>query len=192
MQNIKNLTGGPAILHKLRERTRMETRMGNDGNDDCKTRTPLIIVGFGSETGTSEEIAKIIHAGSIERGFSSKVMCLDQVDLQQIVSSSSSSFYPPVLIIVTSSTGDGDPPNNAQKFPKRLENIRGLEGLRFTILGLGDSNYTRYQNFPRTIKKQLLAKGVTSFYQCREVDEVDGIDGAVDEWMEGLWNVLNV
>ena len=190
MQNIKNLTGGPAILHKLRERT----RMGNDGNDsdnNNKSGIPAIMVGFGSETGTSEEIAKMIYTGCIERGFSSKVMCLDQVDLHKTSSSSS----PPLLIIVTSSTGDGDPPSNAQKFWKRLENIQGLEDLCFTILGFGDSNYTRYQNVPRTIKKQLLARGATFFYQCREVDEVDGIDGiddAVDEWIEGLWNVLNV
>lgn len=162
--------GGLAILTKIRKRSKNNFS---------------VVVGFGSETGTSEEIAKIIHSHCDEMGFSSKIMCLDSIDLKKV--------YPSLFIIVTSSTGDGDPPMNAQKFCKNLlkeNNSKSLDGLRFTLVGLGDSNYSRFQNVPRQIRKKMLADGACFFYQPIEVDEVEGIDDTLDGWMEGLWNAL--
>jgi len=162
--------GGLAILTELRKKS--------ENNFS-------VVVGFGSETGTGEEIAKIIHSHCGEMGLSSRIMCLDTIDLKKV--------HPSIFIIVTSSTGDGDPPLNAQKFCKNLlkeKDSESLDGLRFTLVGLGDSNYTRFQNVPRLIKKKMLADGVCFFYQPIEVDEVEGIDDALDNWMEGLWDAL--
>jgi sulfite reductase alpha subunit-like flavoprotein len=52
-----------------------------------------------------------------------------------------------VVIFMTSSTGDGEFPENGLKFQKylRLENdTRAMSHVSFTILGLGDSNYSKF------------------------------------------------
>jgi NADPH-ferrihemoprotein reductase len=99
-----------------------------------------------------------------------------------------------LVVLVASSTGDGDPPDNAAKFfatMKRRSQAKGqLEGISITVLGLGDSNYTRFCAVPRTFRKRLAELGATPFYKAADCDEVDGLEDAIDEWVDGLWPQL--
>lgn len=101
-----------------------------------------------------------------------------------------------IAVLVSSSTGDGDPPDNAAKFygaiKRRSQPIDALEGLEFTALGLGDSNYTRFMYIPRSLKTRFTDLGAHQFYGSSEADEVDGIESVVDPWMEGLWPALRI
>lgn len=96
----------------------------------------------------------------------------------------------PLVIWVASSTGDGEAPDNATTFyndiRKRSHEQGRLSGIRFTGLGLGDSNYTRFMHVPRVLKSRFLELGAEEFFPSAEADEVDGIEEIIDAWMDKL------
>jgi len=53
---------------------------------------------------------------------------------------------PKVIVFFTSSTGDGDSPENGMKMRGWLGSlgVNALSHVFYTILGLGDSNYSKY------------------------------------------------
>ena len=97
-----------------------------------------------------------------------------------------------VLVIITSSTGDGELPDNAQKFYRWVRTQEGnvLSGVRYTILGLGNSNYSTFQGGPKTIEKFMKKLGAIEFYSRGEADEQLGLEGDVEMWIDGLWDNL--
>jgi len=55
----------------------------------------------------------------------------------------------------------------------------------YTILGLGDSNYSKYQGAPRFLDDALHKLGATSFYQRGEADEATSLELVVEPWIAG-------
>ena len=52
-----------------------------------------------------------------------------------------------LVVIVCSTTGNGDPPDNAERFWRYIRRRRdppNLNGMKFTVLALGDTNYDRF------------------------------------------------
>merc|ERR1712137_18136 len=107
---------------------------------------------------------------------------------------------PSVVIFVCSSTGEGDPPDNSTRFFGKLKRfIRDQKktpdelkfaSCRFTILGLGDSNYSSFQGAPRSLHKMMTTLGANYFHPREEIDEVKGVEEFVEKWIETLWDPL--
>jgi len=179
-------TGGAAILAQLMARAKTPPSASSAAPGEAVQ--PKVVFAYGSQNGTSQEIARNLHAEAVQHGFSAEVSSLNELGFSNI-----SAARTPFLVLVTSSTGDGDPPDNAaqawvqikKKHPEGL-----LKGVRFTSLGLGDSNYTRFMHVPRTFKSRLEELGAEPFYRSAEADEVEGIEAVVDPWSEGLWEPL--
>jgi sulfite reductase alpha subunit-like flavoprotein len=67
----------------------------------------------------------------------------------------------PLVIIITSSTGNGDAPDNASSFFADLRHEElpdHLSGVQYTVLGLGDSNYTRFMHVPRVVRNRWVVR----------------------------------
>ena len=82
-----------------------------------------------------------------------------------------------------SSTGDGDSPENGENFMKWLltlqndsEEINNLRTIRYAILGLGDTNYSKYQNVPKKLDAKLSEFGAVKVFKRGEVDEQQGLE----------------
>lgn len=92
-----------------------------------------IVVLFGSEMGTAENVAEAI-AGELS-GYETTVFDMSEFDLADL---DRHAFH----IIVCSTYGDGDLPTGAEPFFEALEAQQpDLTGLRFAVFGLGDSVY---------------------------------------------------
>lgn len=98
----------------------------------------------------------------------------------------------PIIVFVVSSTGDGDPPDNSSTFFRDMKKAPSdrLKGIQYTVLGLGDSNYTSFMHVPREFHRKCREMGATMFYEYKEADEVDGLDDITEAWVDGIWDVL--
>jgi NADPH-ferrihemoprotein reductase len=168
--------GGAAILAKLRAAK----------NYKPPAEHPVLVI-HASQTGTAAEVAKNINSGIENIGVSSRVISMNELGLV----SSLTKEKTPFVVWVASSTGDGEAPDNATKFYNDLRNKTkhedgALNGIQFTGLGLGDSNYTRFMQVPRVLKTRFLDLGATEFFPSVEADEVDGIEEIIDGWIEKL------
>jgi methionine synthase reductase len=79
------------------------------------------------------------------------------------------------VVLVSSTTGDGEQPEKAEPFWRRIRRKKlasnHLSHLSFTILGLGDSNYSQFCNGPKTLYKRMLELGAKTFYDPGWADD---------------------
>ncbi|KAL7554490.1 hypothetical protein ACHAWF_018524 [Thalassiosira exigua] len=108
---------------------------------------PLLIL-YGSNTGTCEDFALLLSERASDEGMESKVLTLDEALDAGLLPCTDC----PVVIVT--STYNGTPPDNASKFAKWLAGAKqgGLEGMRFAVFGVGNSNWeATYQKFPTDV-----------------------------------------
>jgi sulfite reductase alpha subunit-like flavoprotein len=76
------------------------------------------------------------------RGFTSSVAAANDFSRVDFASGNS------LVVIVCSTTGNGDPPANAEDFWRHVRRRTNAKDLlarhRFTVLGLGDTNYDKF------------------------------------------------
>jgi sulfite reductase alpha subunit-like flavoprotein len=98
-----------------------------------------------------------------------------------------------ILILVCSTTGNGEAPDNASKFWRKLrlkKDANWMQNVQFSVLGLGDQNYDQFcamgKNLDRTIKKN----GATPFVESAFADEAVGLDAVVEPWRNQVLKAL--
>ena len=99
-------------------------------------------------------------------------------------------------MLVSSSTGEGEMPDNGDRFfrwikkQKREELLPAFSKIHFTVLGLGDSNYTKYQNVPKTLDASFHELGANRFHRRGAADEATNLEEGVEPWIEEFWKAL--
>ena len=90
--------------------------------------------------------------------------------------------------------GDGDPPENARKFIRKINRKTlpedYLSHIHYALLGLGDSNYSTYCGGPKKLEKALRARGASTFYSTAFADDGVGMEDTVEPWIDGLFPAL--
>ncbi|PPJ50972.1 hypothetical protein CBER1_06823 [Cercospora berteroae] len=146
-------------------------------------RTALIL--YGSETGNAQDVAEEIGRMTERLRFDTTVLDLDSVVLKDLL-------RPSIVIFSISTTGQGEMPQNARGFWKKLLSSALKPGilrrLRFSSFGLGDSSYAQYNVAHRLVCGRLTQLGAQSFCERGEGNEQhpEGHSAGFREWIVQL------
>ncbi|MBE2203839.1 MAG: sulfite reductase subunit alpha [Chthoniobacterales bacterium] len=138
---------------------------------------------FGSESGNSEALAKLIAKAAKKQGLASQAVGLDKVRLADLAAQT-------FALIVTSTFGDGEPPANAVAFQEELlsDAAPRLENLHYAVLALGDTNYEQFCKFGIEVDARLEALGARRLYERADCDVA--YEDAAAAWQTGVFQVI--
>ena len=138
--------------------------------------TPLLVL-YGSNLGTAEELATRVADLAEVNGFATKLAPLDDF-VGKLPEQGG------VLIFCASYNGAA--PDNATQFVKWLGSDLPRDAfakVRYAVFGCGNSDWAAtYQWIPRVIDTQLAAHGARSVYARGEGDARSDLDGQFESW----------
>jgi len=147
------------------------------------TEVDTLTIIYGSQTGNAKRAAEALLAEAGTRGLKARLLRADAYPLAELKRETQ-------LLVVISTQGDGDPPDDARGFVEHLVGRRApkLEGLRFAVLGLGDSSYAKFCEIGRVLDARLAELGGTRLAPLGEAD-VD-IDTVAVPWRADVLRAL--
>jgi cytochrome P450/NADPH-cytochrome P450 reductase len=138
--------------------------------------TPLLVL-YGSNLGTAEELATRVADLAEVNGFATKLAPLD--DFVGKVPEQGG-------VLIFCASYNGAPPDNATQFVKWLGSDLEKDAfakVRYAVFGCGNSDWAAtYQSIPRFIDEQLAAHGARGVYARGEGDARSDLDGQFEDW----------
>lgn len=136
---------------------------------------------FGSNLGTTEELAREIANSAELNGFDVTMADLDSAvdDLPR-----------EGAVIIASASYNGAPPDNAGRFVKWLTEAKpgAASGVNYLVFGCGNRDWaSTYQAQPRMIDERLEALGARRLIPRGEADAREDLDGQFQDWFKTLW-----
>lgn len=115
-----------------------------------------LIVLYGSQTFTAKEIAERVWRTTKILGFKGPVQAMDDYPISRLI-------HEEFALFVCATTGQGDEPDNMKKFWKFLlrKNLptNSLVKLKFGVVALGDSSYSKFNFVGKKLHKRLVQLG---------------------------------
>ncbi|MGL6620016.1 assimilatory sulfite reductase (NADPH) flavoprotein subunit [Aeromonas veronii] len=138
---------------------------------------------YGSQTGNAKGVASAIKAQAEARGLPVTLSSMADYKPKQLKKESH-------LLVVVSTYGEGEPPESAVDLFEQLKKgkIGKLDGLKFAVLGLGDSSYEFFCQTGKDFDNFLATAGAERIYELASLD-VDYQDAA-KAWGEQALNAI--
>ena len=138
---------------------------------------------YGSQSGSAEGLAKKFAKEAATKGFAPRVMELNaaaKLDLTQEARA----------VIITSTWGDGEPPDNATEFWSHIsaEAAPKLANLNYSVLALGDKNYSEFCGAGKKFDERLETLGAKRIHPRVDCD-LD-YEALAKGWMDSVWPAL--
>ena len=148
----------------------------------AKPADPLLVL-YGSQSGSAEGLAKKFAKEAATKGFAPRVMELNaaaKLDLTQEARA----------VIITSTWGDGEPPDNATEFWSHIsaEAAPKLANLNYSVLALGDKNYSEFCGAGKKFDERLETLGAKRIHPRVDCD-LD-YEALAKGWMDSVWPAL--
>lgn len=138
---------------------------------------------YGSQTGNAKGVASAIKAQAEARGLPVTLASMADYKPKQLKKESH-------LLVVVSTYGEGEPPESAVDLHDQLKKgkIGKLEGLKFAVLGLGDSSYEFFCQTGKDFDDFIAKAGAERIHELASLD-VDYQDAA-KAWSEQALNAI--
>ncbi len=158
-----------------------EKQLTTNNGRRTKHETPLLVL-YGSNMGTAEEIARGLAQDAEENGFAVKIAALDDY---------AGRLPKNGMLFIATSSYNGLPPDNAVQFCDWLKNNQlsadAFSGLRYAVFGCGNRDWAAtFQAVPRLIDERLAALGAKRVFQFGEGDAREDFDGQWQKWYQQL------
>ncbi|MDB5818066.1 MAG: oxidoreductase, partial [Rhizobacter sp.] len=154
--------------------------------------TKPVLVAYASQTGSADALAWQTATALHDGGTSARVVTINEVDAAMLASTERALF-------ITSTYGEGDPPDNAGLFARRLmstsrsetaSNELPLGALHYGLMALGDSDYQHFCGFGRILDGWLAGQGATPLFDRIEVDR--GNEAALLRWRHEVGRIAGI
>lgn len=150
--------------------------------EDVKPRDITVL--YGSETGNAQSLAELLDERLTENGYTVTLSSMDAFKTKELKKVED-------LFIVSATHGEGDPPDNAITFHEFLHGRKApkLEGLRYSVLALGDESYEFFCQTGKDFDARLAELGGE-----RLTDRVDcdlDFDEPAENWMQNVLEALS-
>lgn len=138
---------------------------------------------YGSQTGNAKGVAESIKTLAQGKGLQVQLASMSDFKPKQLKKETH-------LIVVTSTLGEGEPPENAVDLHGQLKagKLGKLDGLKFAVLGLGDSSYEFFCQAGKDFDAHLEKAGAERVLARADLD-VD-YRAAAAEWAEQAVSAL--
>ncbi|MBC3930702.1 sulfite reductase subunit alpha [Undibacterium curvum] len=147
-------------------------------SSDAAGSEESILIGYASQTGFALSLAQKTAEHLQQAGLPSQILSLNQLTpalLQQTRR----------LLLIVSTTGEGDAPDNADQFCRKLlPQQLDLHHLQIGLLALGDRHYSQYCAFGHQLAHWFAHRGATPLCDLIEVD--NGDEAALRHWQHYL------
>ncbi len=143
----------------------------------AKALNDALTIIYGSQTGQAKRIATQLSERVEAAGLSVRLVRADAYSQRDLAKEKH-------LVVVISTQGDAEPPDDARGLVEFVLGKRApkLPGLRYAVLGLGDSSYAQFCAIGRQLDERLAELGASRFAPLGEAD-VD-IDAVAGPWTE--------
>lgn len=161
-------------------------------------KLPPITFLFGTQTGTAQDYANQLANQAKNFGFTDiKLSEMDKWKVLQdgkFISEDTSNRPDKEIVVICTATYNGQPPDSAEKFNKFIEDAvkedgheKLLNGVSFSVFGLGNKNWRTYQHFPVKVTNLMEELGAERFFASGEGDADKDMDAAFNEWCAHFW-----
>lgn len=147
---------------------------------------------YGSQTGNAEDIARDLASRCEEQLGLSDVLC-DTLNSQKKTITEIKA-HAKMLVVICSTTGNGDAPENAESF-WRSTKLRSAAkdlylGVKYAVLGLGDTNYDKFCHMGKAFHKRIGELGGEVALELHCADEATGLEDVVDDWVQKILDTI--
>ncbi len=151
-------------------------------NLDQNHQTPLLVL-FGSNMGTAEQVARRLLEEGEAQGFAAQLKPLDE---------GVGALPTEGIVLIATASYNGKAPDNAAAFVDWIENgPDDLSGVRYAVVGLGNRDWaSTYQRIPRVIDDGLAQAGAQRLLARGEADAAGDFYGQIDRYFADLWTGL--
>lgn len=156
-----------------------------------KSEDRQVLILFGSQTGTAEELAGRLAKDFARYGKKALVMDPEEIEVEDLPKITE--IPKPLLILCVATYGEGDPTDNAQSLHEYFSNADSdseFSGLSYAIFGLGNKTYEHYNAIGKFLDKKLEQLGAKRVFELGLADDDGNLEEDFLRWREQFFPTI--